>query len=169
MNTPEKPFLHDLAPDRFIVRLPEVHADEGKFLGDQDPITSKVCTKCKRMRLLSEFSLRKRSGEEPRLHSWCRACSTEGSRNARLKLKYGMTLAEYDQMAEDQAGVCDICGDPPGAYRLAVDHCHDTGKVRALLCLSCNTALGHLKDDPALFAKAVTYLLKHKDSASTSC
>lgn len=63
-----------------------------------------------------------------------------------LKRKYGITLAEYDQMLEEQHGVCAICGgaDPSGR-RLAVDHDHETGKVRGLLCTSCNTRLGFLE------------------------
>jgi fructose-1,6-bisphosphatase len=63
-----------------------------------------------------------------------------------LKRNFGITLAEYDQMLEDQHGICAICGGVnPDGKRLAVDHDHETGKVRGLLCTSCNTRLGFLE------------------------
>lgn len=74
--------------------------------------------------------------------------------------KYGMTLAEFDALLIHQLGCCDICGDHRGA-RLFVDHCHDSGVVRALLCRSCNTGLGAFKDDPARLAEARVYAEKH--------
>jgi len=84
-----------------------------------------------------------------------------------LKRKYGLTLADYDQMFADQDGRCGICGtqDPGGpnrCSRFAVDHNHETGKVRALLCAHCNKGLGLFKDDPDLLRDATDYLENHK-------
>lgn len=59
--------------------------------------------------------------------------------------EYGITLAEYEAMLESQNGVCARCRKPPGALRLAVDHDHETGRVRKLLCGPCNTWLGRLE------------------------
>jgi hypothetical protein len=59
-----------------------------------------------------------------------------------LVRRFGITLAEYDKMFNEQGGVCKICGGTNGTIRLAVDHDHDTGKVRGLLCTRCNLVLG---------------------------
>jgi hypothetical protein len=68
------------------------------------------------------------------------------SRAAWLKAKYGLTVGEYDAMVEAQQGVCAICkGAVVSKRRLAVDHCHESGKVRGLLCVPCNAALGVLE------------------------
>ena len=58
----------------------------------------------------------------------------------------------------EESYACEICGSVDDGKRLAMDHCHDTGIVRGYLCMSCNTALGHFKDDAALLRKAVAYL-----------
>lgn len=78
-----------------------------------------------------------------------------------LKHKYGITLAEYDDILEAQDGGCAICGKTPKeeGKRLAVDHNHETGQIRALLCAHCNTGLGGFRDNPQLLAKGIEYLL----------
>jgi hypothetical protein len=84
-----------------------------------------------------------------------------------LKSQFGMTVDDYDAMVEKQKGVCAICNkaeiaidNRSGKARpLAVDHCHSTGRVRGLLCMMCNTAIGKLKDSPALLLAAFSYLL----------
>lgn len=89
-------------------------------------------------------------------------------KNISLKKMYGIGLDEYNKMLATQNYSCAICGgketrvDRKGAIRfMPVDHCHKTGKVRALLCTSCNTALGGFKDDPDLLRKAAIYIEKH--------
>lgn len=79
-----------------------------------------------------------------------------------LMLKYNITIEDYDKLLAEQDGKCKICGITPeghGQY-LAVDHCHETGTIRGLLCTKCNVSLGNFKDDAVLLAKAVDYLLK---------
>jgi hypothetical protein len=75
----------------------------------------------------------------------------------KLSLKYDMT-ASYSEMLIAQGGVCAVCGKPPDRYRLCVDHDHETGKVRALLCHSCNRALGYAGDDPRRLRALAEYL-----------
>lgn len=77
-----------------------------------------------------------------------------------LQRKFGITLAQYNEMLEKQGGKCKICkADPKTLSKdLAVDHCHNTGKIRGLLCIACNTALGKLKDSPELLRVAISYL-----------
>lgn len=73
--------------------------------------------------------------------------------------RYGLTQQQYDELLEGQCGVCAICGQgSPDSRRLAVDHCHQTGAVRGLLCHRCNMGIGLLADDPARVASALAYL-----------
>lgn len=83
----------------------------------------------------------------------------------KLKIRYGITLEEFEHMLALQGGVCAICKQPENdryKRRLSVDHDHSTGKVRGLLCHMCNTALGKLKDNPELFDAAASYLRLHR-------
>ena len=82
------------------------------------------------------------------------------SRKQMLRSKYGMSLEEFDRLFEAQAGLCAICNEASEST-LHVDHDHDTGEVRGLLCGHCNKALGLFKDDPARIEQAVYYLAKH--------
>jgi hypothetical protein len=63
-------------------------------------------------------------------------------RKHHLKKRYGITPEDYDRMLKKQRGRCAICGKPPKKNRLAVDHCHNTNKIRGLLCAACNRTLG---------------------------
>jgi hypothetical protein len=76
-----------------------------------------------------------------------------------LKFHYGMTLEQYDALLEEQDGLCAICGKAPknGGQRLYVDHDHDTGAIRGLLCVGCNVHLGWL-EAPGILAAALIYL-----------
>jgi len=82
-------------------------------------------------------------------------------RRTSLRRKFGITPEEYDALLEAQAGVCAICGEPPGQKALAVDHDHDTGSIRGLLCGNCNTALGLLSDDVERLIRAIIYVEDH--------
>ena len=78
-----------------------------------------------------------------------------------IKKKYGITDTEYHQLNESQNYVCAICkGTDDRGARLAIDHCHNTNKIRGLLCRKCNVALGYLNDDITLLESAITYLKK---------
>ncbi len=78
------------------------------------------------------------------------------NRDLALRRNYGITLEQYDLMYHEQEGACGLCGreDP----KLMVDHCHDTNKIRGLLCRSCNTGLGSLGDDIPGLERAIMYL-----------
>lgn len=84
-----------------------------------------------------------------------------------LKRKYGLTIEDFQKLRDQQNDLCAICGKPEtqkGRRLLSVDHCHETGKVRALLCKHCNSAIGHLHDDPSLARKAYEYLARHSNA-----
>ena len=104
--------------------------------------------------------------------SHCRACETARKRKAdkRTKLKrqqenelrkYGLTPDVKEAMLTAQRHSCGICGTkkPGGRYNSwNVDHCHDTGKVRGVLCWDCNVGIGKLKDDANLLRRAIQWL-----------
>jgi hypothetical protein len=80
------------------------------------------------------------------LHSW-------------LKSRYSMNPADYERALEEQQGRCAICRSKCDAYsRLSVDHDHDTGRFRGLLCNKCNHGLGRFRDRPDLLRAAAIYL-----------
>lgn len=73
---------------------------------------------------------------------------------------YGLTVERFDQMVATQGGMCAICRRPPNGRgrRLHVDHDHVSGRVRGLLCHSCNTSIGHLAESAEILARAIVYL-----------
>jgi predicted metal-dependent hydrolase len=77
--------------------------------------------------------------------------------HARLQT-LGISVEEYMTLLKKQKGVCGICRKAPVKRRLAVDHCHQTGRVRGLLCGPCNTGLGLLGDNAKGVKMALSYL-----------
>ncbi len=90
-------------------------------------------------------------------------------KNADLKRTYGVTLEWYNQKLAEQGGNCAICKHPETTkirgtvIRLAVDHCHDTGVARALLCKECNQAIGLMHHDPVRLAAAASYVTQYSN------
>lgn len=86
------------------------------------------------------------------------------SRDLAFQAKYGIDLAEYRRMEREQDGKCAICGKPEIIERngkprlLAVDHCHDTTKVRGLLCGKCNPMIGYADHSIEILTSAIAYL-----------
>jgi hypothetical protein len=81
-------------------------------------------------------------------------------RNWRLKKEYGITQGQYISMYQEQEGRCSICS----VYheKLDIDHDHKTGKVRSLLCHSCNVALGFFGENLETIRSAIRYLEFHE-------
>lgn len=82
---------------------------------------------------------------------------------ANIKRLYGLSREDYQKLYDGQSGRCASCKDdePANCSRrfLHVDHCHETGRVRGLLCLACNVALGKLRDDPARIRALLDYIM----------
>lgn len=85
----------------------------------------------------------------------------ESGRANRLRIRYGLTVNDYDDMFTSQNGQCAICL-TCSEKRLHVDHDHQTGIVRGLLCSACNRGLGDFKDDHSRLLAAVAYLKKEE-------
>lgn len=80
----------------------------------------------------------------------------------------GLEPGQYERMLQEQGGVCAICGGGPESSawgKLAVDHCHKTGVIRALLCQPCNTTLGRLEKDVDRAEAIIRFWMKHDPDA----
>ena len=92
------------------------------------------------------------------------------ARERHLQKKFRLSNDDYDAMLASQNGGCAICGtdrcytNPRSGkpVALSVDHCHDTGKIRGVLCKDCNIGLANFKDNQVLLHKAIAYLMESK-------
>ena len=80
--------------------------------------------------------------------------------DALIRRKYGITKEQYDNLLQQQGGGCAICGrtEEPDGRKLSIDHDHNTGDVRGILCNNCNNGLGSFGDDIEGMHKAINYL-----------
>lgn len=85
----------------------------------------------------------------------------EAIKGYRLKSIYNITIEEYNDLLLDQNGRCKICNNESTARKLAVDHCHITGKVRGLLCNKCNMAIGLLFENEEIMLSALMYVVEN--------
>jgi len=122
---------------------PRVDAPEGH----------KYCRTCGEIKPHSEWHRNATASDG--LSTRCKACRAVQGRVGHLKRHYGLTQAERDEMVASQRGLCVICLKAPAVH---VDHCHETGKVRGVLCFNCNSAIGKLGDDPDAVRRAAAYL-----------
>lgn len=125
----------------------------------------KTCSKCKRSLGLEEFWGRP---DRTSLRSWCIDCAMQWHREHKLLKKYGITREQYDALLERQKHRCAICRRTGADNRnglLHVDHNHETGEVRGLLCFDCNSALGRFGDNAERIRRALRYLEGHLRAA----
>ncbi|MEU0218105.1 endonuclease VII domain-containing protein [Streptomyces sp. NPDC006265] len=117
------------------------------------PAGHKLCRTCGEIKPHSEWHRNATASDG--LSTRCKACRAVQSRQGHLKRQYGITEAERDGFIASQGGVCCIC---LSAVPEHVDHCHKTGRVRGVLCFSCNAALGQFKDRPDAIRRAAAYV-----------
>ena len=81
-------------------------------------------------------------------------------REYNLMKNFNLSIDEYNKILDGQNGCCAICKTPQSELtrELSVDHNHDTGEIRGLLCSNCNRGIGHLKDDITILQSAISYL-----------
>lgn len=114
----------------------------------------------------AEYSDNNREKISRRRAEW-RAANKEKIKSYHLRRFYGLTLQAFDDMLDAQHGECALCFVKMelGGYSkdsVCVDHDHETGDVRALLCKACNTALGGFDDNPTVLRRAADYLDAHE-------
>lgn len=147
-------------------------------------MAEKTCTKCKKTKSVSEF-YRRGKGWQSRckacsnedIKAWRAANPDKDRENQKrwrespsgqryranrpkregdhLMRRYGITVEDRARMVEEQQGLCAIC---EKERPLVVDHCHDTGQVRGMLCVTCNLAIGYFEDDVEALRRAIAYL-----------
>ena len=141
----------------------------------------RTCKICNQTKPLTDFYQTVRNGKPYGHHGKCKSCyvkkqqetyTPEKGRDKNLRHSYGITLQEYNEMLDNQSGKCATCGTTEpggrksgrggGADVFVVDHCHTTGKVRGLLCHSCNRAMGLLGDNVNIIDEMIKYLKKHQ-------
>jgi len=128
------------------------------------------CSVCRRAENLEHYH-RNKNKTNPERNKKRR--DTKYYRAHSLKSRYGITPEQYDALAAEQNNLCAICGQPERQtdprygtlLELAVDHCHETGHIRGLLCSACNTAIGKFNDDPDTIRAAITYLERQSPPA----
>ena len=121
-----------------------------KHTKDLSKETEKICVFCNELKPIDFF--RKR---EKHRRNECNECIN-------LVRSFGINFIIYKELLLKQNSVCDICKLPEKNRKLAVDHCHKTGKIRSLLCTNCNTSLGGFKDNINLLESAIKYLRKYE-------
>lgn len=97
----------------------------------------------------------------------CTECKLENQRASHRRRRFGLSRSAFAELLSSQNDRCAICrssepGGPYGSWQ--VDHCHDSGLVRGLLCVKCNIGIGHLNDDPELVDRAAAYLRQDRHS-----
>lgn len=154
------------------------------------PPGMKRCQRCKEIKPLDEFFADKnqydgharmcKSCAVSRHQQWVEENREQVNRYARQRYKnephryaeyerkkhYGMPPGEYDRMLAAQDGRCAICkSTDPGGTRIShfhVDHCHDTNRIRGLLCGNCNLGIGYLRHDERILRAAIEYIASRK-------
>ncbi len=134
----------------------------------------KECSQCKAYQPSAEYynDATAKDGKK----SYCKTCSRakyeeriydpDKSKREQLKRKYGITPEDKEQMFLQQEGRCAICTKAMTLWGrtsegACIDHCHEGGHIRALLCGNCNKGLGHFFDNPDFLLEALQYLAQH--------
>jgi hypothetical protein len=162
--TPEQALELDPFPDWFIPgksQKRKVDAKRRRLIEVETGI--KKCSTCKKEKPLDCFH---GSYENENISSRCQDCISASF----LKYRYGISVEQFNLIRKKQDGCCAICkieleikkDSTFRSKKVAVDHCHVTGKVRGLLCSSCNQGLGLFRDNETLLASAIEYLKASK-------
>lgn len=128
------------------------------------PGKSKKCLRCREAKPFSEFH--KNRSEPDGAAVYCKACARVRDKfyndhRREVYKKYGLSLKDYAGLLERQGGKCAVCRGGNNGVRFAVDHDHQTGKIRGLLCTGCNIGIGQFKEDPRTMLRAIRYLRQH--------
>ncbi len=137
---------------------------------------TKTCLLCEQDKDESDFyRFFDRWAQKHYLSARCKPCHQEYKRTSptthrnrkaeKLQLRYGLTYEQWEAMRQAEDYRCMICGisEEELGKKLDVDHCHDSGKVRGLLCNPCNTMLGHARDKVEILEAAVAYLKENSE------
>jgi len=122
----------------------------------------KKCSGCAEWKLLDDYALR--SDRQIGKRSKCKACESAESRIGGVQVwrhrrrRYGLSSTDYAKFVAVQGGHCGLCGGDPDRRGLVIDHDHETGAVRALLCNRCNSGIGMFGESEERLMLAIAYL-----------
>jgi hypothetical protein len=118
-------------------------------------VLSKTCTRCREIKTLNSENFPPHNRTKSGFDSWCRVCrSTYRNEISRGRFRDVITDEDLKELKASTTE-CVICG---SAEKLVVDHDHNTGQIRGMLCNHCNRGLGHFRDDPVLLEFAAQYI-----------
>lgn len=144
--------------------MKELEARQGKRISRRTvdaPDGQKWCARCQEFQPVTRFST-----SNGRWQAYCKPCQKSYNHELMLKRRFGVTAEQYMAMFDAQGGTCAICHRKPRKYKLAVDHDHDTGAIRGLLCSRCNhRLLGSANDSVDVLQRAIDYLTNPPASA----
>lgn len=127
------------------------------FKQDGKKYTKRRCRECEAIQTLTHYHECKEDIQLKRAAKRKLQTTKDYHKNWNLKDRFGITLDEFNLMVESQGGGCWVCN---STNKLSVDHDHATGKIRGILCNSCNRSLGLLHDDIPRIRKLIDYLEK---------
>ena len=146
------------------------HIGLPRVRGDSIKNGRKLCKRCYEYKEMSDFP--SRTDRPDRTYSWCKACNdtyhAAHSRVRRLMKQYHMTPEQWTALRLSQGSRCAICRDVLPEYNKAtighahVDHDHETGRVRGILCSKCNHLLGNSRDNVDVLKAAIAYLWRSR-------
>ena len=128
---------------------------------------STMCVECARVEGRRRAAMVPKEIRRQKQREWYRTPTGKAAkRRSKLKYAYGFTPEMIEAAKEAQGQVCAICRRAPTLDKLGrgwnVDHCHTTGKIRSMLCRTCNIALGSFHDNPTLLRAAADYIEKYR-------
>lgn len=111
---------------------------------------TRLCNTCNEVKVIDDFKI----PNKDKKFIFCNDC-----RRKKAKTKfYGISVDLYEKLIKEQNNLCKICKGTNNGKELVIDHCHNTGKVRGLLCHYCNIGLGMLKDNILILEESIRYL-----------
>jgi hypothetical protein len=134
-------------------------------------MTEKRCYRCKQTKPVGEFYRSnvnyyqkecKECCKDRRSQWWRTEAGKRSSANTKLKQRFGITMNEYEKMLAAVNGKCEICGaeNSYNGHRLGIDHNHETGKIRGILCKSCNLGISALQENDSIIQSAAQYIMR---------
>jgi hypothetical protein len=138
---------------KVVLELDQFHSETGRYDGK-----SRVCKQCAYARH-NNWRLKNLDKMRDASRKW-RTLNPELAKDHGRKGRYGLPIGAFERMLAEQKGTCAICetSDPGGKGTFHVDHCHDTGIIRGLLCHNCNVGIGNMRHSTDLLRRAITYL-----------
>ncbi len=129
---------------------------------------TKICSDCKQEKPATKEYFHGCKGKKYDLHNLCKLCRkirSKAQRRKQVAKIYGMTEDDYYELLDFQGNKCAICGQQEtnksnvgGKRHMSIDHNHETGVVRGILCSKCNSMLGYARDNPEILRKGADFV-----------